>query len=109
MQELVCELSKLREELSKGITELKKRGKAKAETEKEYRIALAKEMLTQRDNNIPVTILSDLCRGKQEIALLKCFRDIAESDYECAMQFIYSVKLNLGIVENQINAERKGE
>ncbi len=62
-----------------------------------------------RDSGVPVTIISDLCRGNEKIAELKMNRDIAETLYESNMQFIYSTKLNIDIVMKQIEAERKGE
>lgn len=108
MQDLMNELTEHRKMLDKAIVELKNRGKAKAKTEEAYRVALSKEMLLQRAEGTPVTILGDIVRGKEDIANLKCARDIAETLYESNMQAIYSIKLNIGIVENQINAERKG-
>ena len=54
-----------------GLTvaqELKRRGQKYAEAEKAYRVALAKQILTERDNGVPVTIISDICKGKAEIA-----------------------------------------
>lgn len=65
-------------------------------------------MLKLRAEGIPVTILGDLCRGDEEIANLKMQRDIAETEHESALQKIYATKLNIGIIENQMNMERKG-
>ena len=107
-QDLYNEIQKLRGELNAVIKVLKKRGQDKAESESQYRIALAKEILIQRDKGIPVTIISDICRGKEEIAKLKLNRDISEIMYDVCMQKVYSTKLEIGIVENQMNAERKG-
>lgn len=109
MQDLVIEINSLRKTLNLAINELKKRGIAKGESEQNYRIALAKEILLQREKGVPVTIISDICRGNKEIAKLKLDRDIAETLYETALQKIYSTKIELGIVERQIEAERKGE
>ena len=109
MQDLMIEMQQLRNTLSLAINELKKRGQAKAKAEQEYRVALAKEMLIKRDEGLPVTILGDVCRGKREIAKLKFDRDFAETLYESCLQKIYSTKLEMGIIENQIRAERKGE
>lgn len=108
MQDLYIELSTLRTDLNKAITILKERGQAKAIAERDYRVAVAKEMLILRDEKIPVTIINDLVRGKEEIAELKLQRDIAETLYDSAFQYIYSAKLNIGIVERQMEATRKG-
>lgn len=109
MQDLYIELTTLRNNLDKSIKILKERGQAKSEAEKDYRVALAKEILILRDKGIPVTIINDLVRGTEKIAELKQKRDIAETLYESNMQYIYSVKMNIGIVERQIEATRRGE
>ena len=108
MQDLINELNLHRGNLNLAIKELKTRGQAKAKAERDYRVALAKKMLELRAEGTPVTIISDLCRGDEEIARLKMERDIAESLYESNMQFIYSTKLNIDIIQNQINATHKG-
>ena len=109
MQDLQMEMRQLRHDLAVAIKELKKRGQAKAQAEHDYRVALAKEMLIQRDAGMPVTILSDIVRGKPEIAKLKFERDFAETLYETNLQQIYKTKMEIGIVENEINAMRRGE
>ena len=108
MQDLLNELNLHRGNLNLAIKELKTRGQAKAEAEKNYRVALAKEMLRLRTEGTPVTIISDLCRGNEHIATLKMHRDIAETLWESAMQAIYAFKLNIDIIQNQINATYKG-
>ncbi|HZK00620.1 MAG TPA: hypothetical protein VFC79_11455 [Tissierellaceae bacterium] len=109
MQDLINELNHHRQSLNYAIKELGVRGQAKAEAERDYRIALAKEMLRLRaEEKTPVTIINDICRGKEDIARLKMERDIAESLYESNMQYIYSTKLNIDIIQNQINATHKG-
>jgi len=109
MQDLLSELNHNRWVLKEAISQLKLRGQKKAEAEKDYRIALAKEILLQREAGMPVTIIGDICRGKEEIALLKMERDISETLYDTAMQAIYQSKLEISIIENQMKAERKGE
>lgn len=109
MQDLLNELNKQRKTLDRAISALVKRGKERAEAERDYRVALAKEILLQRDAGMPVTIISDVCRGKEEIADLKMKRDIAETMWETCLQKIYSCKINIGILEGLMEAERKGQ
>ena len=108
MQDLINELNLHRGNLNLAIKELKTRGQAKAEAERDYRVALAKEILELRTEGTPVTIINDLCRGNEKIATLKMKRDIAETLYDSAMQAIYNYKLNIDIIQNQINAIHKG-
>ncbi len=109
MQDLMIEMGDLRSTLSIAINELKRRGRDKAKAEQDYRVALAQEILIQRDVGLPVTIIGDICRGKAEIAKLKFDRDFAETLYNTCLQKIYQCKIELGIIENQMNAERRGE
>ncbi len=87
---------------------MKKRGKAKAKAECDYRIALASQMLIEREDGTPVTIINDICRGNKKIAELKMQRDISETMYDTCLQKIYQTKMEISIIENQMNAERKG-
>lgn len=109
-QDLWNEISTLRAVLTEEITVLKARGKKKAQCEAEYRKSLAIKMLKERtkDNPTPVTILSDICRGDKEIAALKLERDIAETLYEVCQQAIYKTKIEIGVLDRQMQAERKG-
>src|SRR5690554_1277491 len=99
MQDLMIELNSHRKMLNTAITELRKRGQAKAEAEKNYRVALQQEILKLRAEGYPATLINDLARGKKEIAELKMQRDIAETMWESAMQKIYQCKLEMGIIE----------
>lgn len=108
MQDLTVELNKLRQDLNFAIKEIRERGQAKSIAERDYRVALATNILVLRDNKIPVTIINDLSRGNEKIADLKLARDIAESLYDSNIQYIYSVKLNIDIVMKQMDYIRKG-
>lgn len=87
------------------IKSLASKGKEKANSEMNYRIALRIEILKLRDDKIPVTIISDMCRGNREVAKLKYDRDVTEVLYETVMQKIYAIKLQIRMLENQIGVE----
>lgn len=108
MQSLQIEMRELRDTLTLAITELKKRGREKARAEMEYRIALQKEILLQRDKGTPVTIINDICRGNEEIARLKFERDVAETLYDTAKEKVLATKLEIRIIEGELSAERRG-
>lgn len=109
MQDLIIESEELRKQLNDNIDELKKVGYKKAKAEYEYRVALSKGIMVQRSQGVPVTIINDVVRGNENIAKLKFQRDFAETLNDAAKQKIYATKIELEIVENQIEAERKGE
>lgn len=91
--------------LHASLTEFGKRGKAYADAEKTYRVALAKQILIERDNKVPVTIISDICRGNPEIARLRFQKDVAEVSYKAAMEAIQVYKLNIRVLESAIERE----
>lgn len=91
--------------LDKAITQLGVRGRTYAQAEQNYRIALSKKILEGRAEGMPVTILSDVCRGDPEIARLKLERDIAETVYKSAMAAIQAYKLQIRILDAQIERE----
>lgn len=103
--ELIQEMNTKRQELNAAITILRDRGIDKAKSEHNYRVALAKEMLIQRDNKMPVTIISDIVRGNKDIAKLKLERDISEVLYETAFEKIRTLKMELQLLDNQYRTE----
>lgn len=54
---------------------------------------------------MPVTIISDVCRGEPEIAKLRLERDIAETVYKSALEAIQSYKLQIRILDAQVERE----
>ena len=105
MDNLIAEIDLKRKVLEDSITELRKQGDKKAESEANYRQELAKKILFERAKGTPVTIISDICRGDKFIAPLKQQRDIDISLYEALLQKIHASKLEIKILDNQIARE----
>lgn len=55
-----------------------------------------------------MTILSDVCRGLPLIAKLRLHRDIAEAEYKAAQEAIQVYKLQIRLLEAQIDREYRG-
>jgi len=91
--------------LDRAISELKPRGRAKAQTEHDYRVALSKRLTVLRAEGAAVTHLADIAKGEPEIAKLRLERDIAESLYESAQEAINVQKLKIRILESQLSRE----
>ena len=107
--ELTKEFSEKRELLDVAIRELKKRGQIKAQAEHDYKVENAKKIYLLREDGIPVTIINDLCMGDPHIAKLRMDRDLSKSMYESNQQKIYQLKLEIGIIERQMESERRGQ
>jgi len=104
-QDLLLEMQTRMKTLDAALRQIGKRGGEYAQKEHDYRVALASKMLLERDKGMPATILSDICRGSAEIAQKKLERDIAESLYKAALEACNVYKLQIRVLENQIERE----
>lgn len=107
MVELIQEIGAKSSLLDAAVKQLGVRGKAYAQAERDYKVALAKKIMQEREKGTPVTIISDICKGDSEIARLRFERDCAEVVYKSAMEAIQSIKLQIRILDAQIEREWK--
>lgn len=103
--DLIEELGAKTALLDKAISQLGIRGRTFAQAEHDYKVALSKRILEHRADGMPVTIISDVCRGEPEIARLRLERDISEVVYKSALEAINSYKLQIRILDAQIERE----
>lgn len=102
---LYQELQQKIQMLDVAVKELRNRGTAFSQAERDYRVALRKAILEERSKGTPVTIISDICRGRDDIAQLRFERDCAETLYRSALEYINAVKLQIKIIEAQLERE----
>ena len=107
-QDLMLDLQGKVQLLDSALRQVGKRGRDYAQAEHDYRIALAQKIAIERDKGTPVTIISDVCRGNPEIAKAKFNRDVAEITYKAALEACNVYKLQLRLLENQIDREFRG-
>ncbi len=74
----------------------------KAKTEGKYRKELRKELLILRQEKVPTTIINDLAKGKNEIALLRYKRDLAESNYYICISSIENKRLEIEVLRSKL-------
>ena len=91
--------------LEAALKECSKRGKAAAEAERAYRVALAEKILLLRDGGYPATLIGDLARGDREIARLKFDRDCSTVVYENAKEAVLVYKKQIDLLREQIERE----
>lgn len=103
--DLITEIGAKSALLDAAVKQLGVRGKAYAQAERDYKVALSKKIMEERANGTPVTIISDVCRGDAEIAKLRFERDCAEVVYKSAMEAIQSIKLQIRILDAQVARE----
>lgn len=107
--DLVNVLQILNDKLSASLKLLRTNGSKLAETERDYKIAINKKALELKDNGMPVTLINQVIYGYQEIAKLRFDRDVAQVIYNANLESINCTKLQLRIVQEQINKEWSNE
>ena len=88
--------------LSKGNTELKTLGLKKAQTERNYRIALAQEMFKLKTEKYPATLIIYMSKGNESVADLRLQRDIAESSYFVALDAVNNLRSEIEIIRSKL-------
>jgi hypothetical protein len=103
--ELYEKIEKLMAELSASIKLLRKNGEQVAETEREYKISLAKKALELKEGGMAVTLIDKVVYGEKDVAEKRFDRDIAEAMYEANKEHINVCKLQLRLLEGQVSRE----
>lgn len=105
MLSLYNELQQKTRELETSIKLLRKNGTAYAQAEKEYKILLRSECLKLRDEGMAVGMIDKTCFGIPTVAEARFNRDVAEAVYRANQEAINSIKLQLRLIESQIQRE----
>lgn len=108
MVESMKRLHEARNSHKKAINKLYQAGEDKAQAEKDYKMALAKELYRLRHEGQPATLCQDLARGDGDVATLRMERDLAVSLYEVTLEKIRLLKSEIASIEKDIEYERKG-
>ena len=103
---LIQQLNDLSVKLTQGIKLMGKYGREYAEAEREYKVALAKKALELRDKGMAVTLIDKVIYGK--VADVRFKRDTAEILYKTSQEHINALKLQIRILDNQIQREYGG-
>ncbi len=86
--------------INENMKELWKLSNAKAETERDYRIALQQEILTLRSKGIQATLIPDIARGAT--AELKFKRDTAEALYNTTKDSLRALQASLNAYQTMV-------
>lgn len=104
-QHFFFEIDQLNDELENAVDLLRMDGVNKAQAEHDYRVALAQKIWDLRSQGLPATLIHDLARGDEDVAMLKLKRDAAESEYWTDQESIQATKLKIRVVNDQIGRE----
>lgn len=104
--DLFNDIQDLTNKLNNAIKLLAKYGKEFADAERDYKITLRQEALKLRaEKNMAVTLIQQVVYGVPEVANKRHARDYAEAMYQTAQENINSIKLQIRVLENQLNRE----
>ena len=103
--DLYSELQAKTAQLDMSIKMLRKNGSEYAKAERDYKILLRVECLKLRDAGMPVGIIEKICYGIPAVAEKRFQRDIAESVYKANQEAINTLKLEMRLIESQIQRE----
>lgn len=102
---LIDELNRKVQELETSIKLLRQNGTAYAKAEMDYKVLLRQECLKLRDEGMAVGMIDKTCYGIPRVAEARFKRDVAEATYRANLEAINSIKLQLRLIESQIQRE----
>lgn len=103
--DLYNELESKIQELEVSIRSLRKTGTNYAEAERDYKVLLRQEVLKLRDEGQAIGVITLICYGIPSVAEARFKRDTAETIYKANQEAINSIKLQLRLLESQIQRE----
>lgn len=99
------ELDSKLQHLEVSVKKLRKHGSDLAEAEKAYKIELAKEALRLEEQGVKATMIALRIYGEGKVPDLRLKRDIAKTIYQANIEAINALKLEIRVIENQIERE----
>ena len=106
--DLYSELTIKTKDLDTCIKQLRKTGTAYAEAERAYKVLFRTEALRLRDEGMAVGMIDKVILRIPSVAEARFKRDIAEVVYKANQDAIQSIKLQLRLLDNQIQREWQG-
>ena len=103
--ELYRELKSKTQQLDRSIKQLRTSGTEYAKAEKDYKVLLRQECLKLRDEGMAIGMIDKTCYGIQSVAEARFKRDVVEAVYKANLEAINSIKLQMRLLENQLQRE----
>ncbi len=103
--DLYDELQAKTKQLEVSIKQLRTSGTEYAQAEKDYKILLRTECLKLRADGEAIGMIDKTCYGIPSVAEARFKRDVAETVYKANLEAINSIKLQLRLIEGQIQRE----
>lgn len=99
------ELIRKNKELDLSIKQLRKNANEYATAERDYKVLLRQEVLKLREEGEAIGVITLICYGIPSVAEKRFKRDVAKAIYEANQEAINTLKLQIRLIESQINRE----
>lgn len=103
--DLYSQLQEKTRELDISIKQLRISGTEYAESERIYKVLLRQECLKLRADGMAIGMIDKTCYGIPEVADARFKRDVALTVYKANMEAINSIKLQMRLIESQLQRE----
>lgn len=103
--DLYQELQHKTVDLNKAVKDLRESGTRRAQAERDYKVILAQKCLDMRDHGFAVGMIDKVCYGIDEVAEARFNRDVTDVLYTANLESINSIKLQIRLIEAQIERE----
>lgn len=103
--DLYFELQAKTEQLDRSVKQIRTSATEYAQAEMDYKILLRKECLKLKADGMAIGLIDKICYGIPAVAEARFRRDIAEGVYKANQEAINALKLELRLIEGQINRE----
>lgn len=105
MDDLYQELQTKTKQLDASIRQLRVSGTDYAQAERDYKVLLRQECLKLRDGGMAIGLITMTAYGIPAVADARYERDVKEAVYKANQEAINSTKLQLRLIENQLQRE----
>lgn len=95
----------LKEQLDTALRTYRENGLKAVESEKQYRIKKAEEILRLKNEGYPTTLILDIVKGLPEVAELDARRNADQVVYKANGEAIQVKKLELRTIQSQLEKE----
>ena len=105
MNDLITELAEKSRQLDVSVKRLRRSGEEFAKAERDYKVLLRQECLRLKDTGMAIGMIDKTCYGIPTVAEARFQRDCAEAVYKANQESINSLKLQIRILDSQIDRE----
>lgn len=103
--DLYSEEQQLRARLDEYIEEYRRCGIEHAKRDREYYVIKATKTLEMKDDGMPATVIAQVIKGVESVAAAREKMLVAETMTRAALEAVMSTKLQIKLVESQLQRE----